>query len=161
MLRRLTGFHMTLLQLLEDHAAEIVDEALVGAQRRDLQHYHESGTELTRQRLQELFDLVMVSLRSNSAAPVHQHAEKIAEERFRTGFGLGEVQTAFNLLEESLWNCVMRDLPPVQLGAALADISTVLGTGKDALARTWVELATRTGSPTLHLENIHKGSTTS
>lgn len=150
---------MTLLQLLDDHAAEIVDEALASAQRMNLQHYQDSGTEATRARLQALFDLTLVALRSNSPAPVRLHAEKIAEERFRTGYGLGEVQTAFNTLEEALWKVVMRDLPPVQLGAALADISTVLGTGKDALARTYVVLATKTGSTSLHLENLHKGST--
>ncbi len=151
---------MTLLSLLEDHAAEIVEDATASAQRVHLQHYADSGVEKTRERLQRLFDLTLESLRVSSPAPVRLHAEKIAEERFRTGFGLGEVQTAFNLLEEALWKCVMRDLPPVQLGAALADISTVLGTGKDALARTYVDLATRTGSPTLHLENLHKGAPT-
>ncbi len=151
---------MTLLQLLEEHSDEIVENALAAAQRARLQHYEDSGPETTRARLQALFELVVESVRTNSSAPVREHAQKVAEERFRTGFGLGEVQTAFNALEESLWKVVMRDLPPVQLGAALADVSTALGSGKDELARTWVTLATRTGSSSLHLENLFKGSMT-
>ena len=151
---------MALIDLLEKHSAEIVDEALAAALAARLRHYETSGAEVTRARLQALFDLALESLRANSPAPVKAHAERVAEERFAAGYGLREVQTAFNVLEEAVWHRVMRELPPAELGRALADVSQVLGAGKDELARAYVALATHTGAPSLHLEAMFKGTVT-
>jgi hypothetical protein len=151
---------MTLLELLQSRGAVIVDDAIAAADRAHLQHYESSGPDATRERFRALFDLVVQSIAVNSPAPIKAHAEVVAEERYRTGFGLGEVQTAFNLLEEASWKWIVRELEPTQLGEALGQVTTVLGAAKDSLSRRYVMLATRTGAPTLRMDAMMKGTTT-
>jgi hypothetical protein len=147
-----------LIQLLEERSKEIVDDASASMQHARMKHYAEAGESTTRQRLQVLFDLMLKSLKEKNLEPVITHAETVAQERFRAGFGLGEVQTAFNVLEETLWTWIVRELPPGQLGEALGLVGTVLGAGKDELARTYVALASRSHAPSLNLEALFRGA---
>jgi len=65
------------------------------------------------------------------------------------------------LLEEAIWKNVLEELDnmtPVELGKALGTISTVCGTGKDTLADTYVMLAGKTGTPSLDIEALFKGT---
>jgi len=50
-------------------------------------------------------------------------------------------------------------VPPERLAESLGLVSTVLGTGKDRLARTYVTLATRTQAPALDLHALFRGTT--
>lgn len=149
---------MELVRRLDGHSADIVNEALAAVQRAHLQHYEESGEAATRARLHALYDLLVLSLRDRNLVPMLAHAEKVAQERFKGGFGLGEVQTAFNVLEEALWKFIVRELPPEELADGLGQVGTVLGAGKDKLARTYVSLATHAQVPTLNMEALFKGA---
>jgi len=66
------------------------------------------------------------------------YAGKLADKRFEAGYDLGEVQTAFNALEEASWQRALADLDPSELADALGLVGTLLGAGKDALARRYV-----------------------
>jgi hypothetical protein len=74
--------------------------------------------------------------------PSTEYADKVAEKRFNAGFDIAEVQTAFNVLEEAIWRVVITQLPTEELLNWAGLIATVLGAGKDTLARRWVALAT-------------------
>jgi hypothetical protein len=69
------------------------------------------------------------------------YIEKMARQRFLSGFELQEVQTAFNVLEECIWKQILVTIPPSGQADALSLVSSVLGSGKDTLARTYVSLA--------------------
>jgi len=86
--------------LLVRQRAEVLDNALVAMERPHLVRYEQSGEEFTRKRLAELFDLVVSALRSRQLGPVSRYCEELAHQRFEAGFGISEVQTAFNVLEE-------------------------------------------------------------
>jgi hypothetical protein len=86
------------------------------------------------------------------------YAEAVAEERFHAGYDLSEVQAAFNALEESIWTRAVAILAPGELAQTLGLVSTALGCGKDALARKYVSLATRTHAPSLDLRALFSGS---
>lgn len=86
--------------------------------------------------------------------PIKEYAAQIAKERFDAGFDLHEVHTAFNTLEEELWNRVTKNIAPENLGEALGLISTVLGAGKEELALSYVTLASKTRTPTLNLTEL-------
>jgi hypothetical protein len=62
------------------------------------------------------------------------------------------------VLEETLWTWIVRELSPGQLGEALGLVGTVLGAGKDELARTYVALASRSHAPSLNLEALFRGA---
>ncbi|MHB8839204.1 MAG: hypothetical protein ACYC7F_09665 [Gemmatimonadaceae bacterium] len=50
------------------------------------------------------------------------------------------------------------ELPPAQYAEALGLMSTVLGAGKDALARTYVSRASKSRAPTLNLQSLFTGA---
>jgi hypothetical protein len=147
-----------LVDLLVQQRSDVLEEAFRSLQRSDSVHYERSGESFTRERLGELFDLVVVAARDRQLEPVRRYCEEIAEQRFDAGFGIGEVQTAFNVLEEAIWARVVNGVPPDELAEAIGLMSTILGFGKDAIARRYVSLASKRHVPTLDLSALFAGT---
>ena len=148
---------MELIGVLNDARAEILEEAAEAIQRSHLGHYKASSEELCH-RLETLFDIVVDCLRSRDLNQVVKYAEQVGRDRFTGGFGIGEVQTAFNVLEESMWHHVVAGVPNAELVESLGLLSTVLGVGKDTLARTYVSLASQEHVPSLDLRALFEGT---
>ncbi|HXQ62813.1 MAG TPA: hypothetical protein VN796_10805 [Acidimicrobiales bacterium] len=148
---------MALIDTLSAARDDVLQQASDSLERTHLPHYEASGTEESRRRLNDLFDLVLVCLTKRDLDPITHYAHRVAEERFGAGFGIAEVQTAFNVLEEAIWRAVIARLPAQELLESAGLIGTVLGAGKDALARTWVASATSTHVPSLDLTALFEG----
>ncbi|MGZ4302810.1 MAG: hypothetical protein ACXVR9_13900 [Gaiellaceae bacterium] len=123
-----------------------------------LKHYDAAGDLEIKRRLEGLLDRLFESLAKQDLSPVVTHAQRIAEERFTSGYDLSEVQTAFNALEAAIWTRVFSALEPDQFAQTLGLVSTILGAGKDALARKYVSLATDTHAPSLDLRALFEGT---
>jgi hypothetical protein len=149
---------MNLYTYLQDHTNDILAEASEGVERAHLRHYEQAGKEHVHQRLRALFVLCMRGVKERNLGPMIAYADEIARERFGAGFDLWEVQTAFNVLEETIWKRILKDLPPVEYADALGLVSTVLGTGKDTLARRYVSLASKSRVPTLNMQSLFTGT---
>jgi hypothetical protein len=149
---------MSIVQLLQNHAGEILDNAYRAISRAHLRNYETSGPEQTRQRLQALYELVLQCVRERNLTPIRVYAKTIAAERFASGFDLWEVQTAFNVLEEAIWLRILKELQPAQFAEALGLVSTILGAGKDTLARTYIGLASKTHAPLLNVQSLFAGT---
>ena len=149
---------MDFVIVLSDAKTQVLDEAAERLARSHLGHYDATSPEEQRRRLEALFDVVVESLRRRMLGPVIEYAEPIANDRFDGGFGIGEVQTAFNVMEESIWRQVTVTVSAPELAEALGLLSTVLGAGKDALARTWVSLASEQHVPSLDLRALFRGT---
>lgn len=149
---------MDLLELLDADKAQILSEATVALERSRLKHYEEAGQQARFDRLEALYDLTVESLRSRDLTPIIAHSERVAEERFEAGFDISEVQTAYNVLEERIWKHVVAQMPPDALPEAIGLLSTVLGRGKDALARQYVSLASHQHMPSLDVGAMFKGT---
>ncbi len=148
----------TLDELLSESEQEVLEDAYAALQRSRASHYEAAGEELTRQRLTDLFRLVVAAIRSRDLGSVGATAEQIATERFHQGFDIGEVQTAFNALEEAMWRRVVAEEPGTDLAEAIGLLSTVLGFGKDALARRYVSLASNRHVASLDLSALFAGT---
>jgi len=135
------GTTMDVAVLLENARPQVLDEAYAALESSHIGHYEAAGEPLTRQRLGDLHDLVVDAIRRRDLTEVTAYSHGVAEERFHSGFDISEVQTAFNCLEESMWRRLVADEPQGELAEAIGLLSTVLGAGKDALARTYVSLA--------------------
>ncbi len=150
---------MDLVQLLETEGEEIVGEASDALSRAHLRHYEASAGEQNRQRVAKLFALALESVRTRDLTPMLDHAHEVARDRFRDGFDLQEVQTAFNVLEEAVWRRITARLAPADYPEAFGLASTVLGAGKQALAVEYVALASRnSGVRSLDLSALFKGT---
>jgi hypothetical protein len=85
------------------------------------------------------------------------YSEGIAVERFNEGYDISEVQMAFNSLEDAMWRRVISAEPPGDLAEAIGLLTTVLGFGKDAVARKYLSLACNRHVPTLDLSALFAG----
>ncbi len=154
---KVRGAIMELSQLLHGHMDEILSEAESSLSRSHLAHYQKEGSEHNRQKLKALYVLAVRAIAEKNLGPMLSYSETIARERYETGFDLSEVQTAFNVLEEAAWRFVVKNLPPVEYGEAIGMVSTVLGAGKDMLARTYVMLASKSRAPSFDLRSMFAG----
>lgn len=149
---------MNLIQLLQERSTEIVDAACQAMARSHAKNYEKAGAEHIHQRIKALYVLTMRAVKERNLGPMVAHVETVARERYNAGYDLWEVQTAFNVLEESIWARIIKELPPSEFGEALGLVSTVLGAGKDTLARRYVSLASKTKAPSLNLQSLFSGS---
>ena len=136
---------------------EIVDEAASALDRAHLTHYAVVDEDERRSRLSRLLELVTTCVRSRDLIPMVDHAQQVATERFHAGYDISEVQCAFNVLEETVWLRLLANVPTSEMVEAVGLLSTVLGAGKDALARTYVSLASKQHVPTLDLSALFQG----
>ena len=120
-------------------------------------HYDAAGPDETQRRLEALYDQLLAAVSSRDLSGIVGYARRLAAERFSSGYDLAEVQGAFNALEEAAWSRLCADLRPEQLELSLGLVSTVLGAAKDALAREYVALASRTHVPSLDMSALFTG----
>lgn len=143
---------------LTDQRTAILDEAFAGLQQLELHHYETAGPDFTRGRLEGLYDLVLGAIAHRDVASVIAYADAVAEERFTAGFDVSEVQLAFNVLEGAMWRAVVPTESPEDLAEAVGLLSTVFGLAKDALARTYVSLASQRHVRSLDLTALFSGT---
>ncbi|MCU0265677.1 MAG: hypothetical protein MUC45_06070 [Actinomycetia bacterium] len=149
---------MDLAEVLLEAETQVLDEAYEALQRSHPTHYEAAGERFTRERLADLFHLVVAAIRDRDLAAVGTYSEQVADQRFNAGFDILEVQTAFNALEEAMWRRVVAEVPAADLAEATGLLTTVLGFGKDALARSYVSLASRRHVPSLDLTALFRGT---
>jgi hypothetical protein len=149
---------VTLDELLATAKPQLLDEAFAALERTHLAHYEDAGEAFTRQRLSNLYDLVVEAIRDRSLTHLIEGSSQIAKERFEGGFDVSEVQSAFNDLEEAMWRRVVVEVPPDGLAEAIGLLSTVVGAGKDALAREYVSMASHRHVPSLDLSALFRGT---
>ena len=145
---------MDLNELLKTQSTEILESATQLLNCAHLKSYDKSSPADNKKRLLNLLTLTQQCVVEKKLLPMKEYAAQIATERFNDGFGLHEVHTAFNALEEEIWTRVSKNIEPEKLGEALGLVSTVLGAGKEELALTYVALASKTRSQTLDLKEL-------
>ncbi len=149
---------MDIIKLLEDNVESIVNESYETIEPVKLHGYTKAGEERTKNKLRNLLDVSIRCIKDKTLIPMLKHTSEIAKERYNAGYDLHEVQTAINALEESIWKRIFKDMKPGQYSEALGLASTVLGAGKDNLATTYVELATKLKSKSINLQELFNGN---
>jgi hypothetical protein len=110
---------MDLKELLKTQSSEILENALQSLNCAHLKSYSKSSQSENKKRLLNLLTLTQQCVVEKKLIPMKEYAAQIAKERFDAGFDLHEVHTAFNALEEELWNRVTKNIAPDNLGEAL------------------------------------------
>ena len=96
-----------------------------------------------RREVRQLFRLVLRCVRAGRAKPIIRPSEQIAAHCYAAGIDLAEVQRSLTVLAEVLWHQLADALAGEQMVQALGLLTAITGAGKDAIARTYVALATR------------------
>ena len=94
-----------------------------------------------RRDVEYLLELVRQCLHQGRSDPIITPSEQLAADCFGAGIDLSDVQAAFVVLQDVLWRHLSAALPGNQQVETLRLVNAILGTGKDALARTYVALA--------------------
>jgi hypothetical protein len=149
---------MDVARMLREAEETILEEACDTLGRSHVTHYEAAGDTFTRQGLRDLFRLVVDAIKDRDLAEMSVFAEQVARRRFDQGFDIAEVQAAFNALEEAMWRHLVDAVEPEELAEAVGLLSTVLGYGKDTLARTYVSLASSRHVPSLDLSALFAGT---
>jgi hypothetical protein len=144
--------------VLSGVADQIVDEAYGELHPSVHPHYDALGEAGTRKALSDLFTLAVQGVQAREAVHMVQHAERIAEERFLAGFDLSEVQASFNALEQAMWRRVIAVEDGSEILASVSVLSSILGAGKDALARVYVHLAAHRHAPHVDVQALYHGT---
>jgi hypothetical protein len=143
-------------ELLRGSADDLVNGAAAELHQARLAHYEAEGVAVLRERLRILLDLTLRCLESRQAEPINDWARRMAHERFAAGYDLLELQTAVNVLEESLWKRILSSIGPEDLAHALGLVNAILGMAKDTLARTYVSLATKSEPPAVNFKELFR-----
>ena len=121
----------------------VIDEAVAALAQRGPAHQQSPGPDGRRRDVRQLFRLVLRCLHAERAKPIIRPSEQIATHCYAAGIDLAEIQGAFDVLAEVLWRHLAGAPADEQLIQALGLLSAIVGAGKDAMARTYVALATR------------------
>ena len=121
----------------------VVGQAVAALEGCHQAHYQLSSPEEHRRYVRDLFELVVQCVREGDAGPIIASCQQIATDRFEAGFDIVEIQGTLNVLEEVLWRHVADSLAGDQRIETLGLVNTILGAGRDALARTYVDRASR------------------
>ena len=148
---------MKIDEILTSNQTEIINEAFAALERSHLKHYNSSRADENWQRLAALFDLTLKAVKTKSLTDMVNYSEKIAKERYDSGFDLHEVHTAYNVLEEAIWNIIIKEAESKNFAEYLGLVSTVLGTGKESLAILYVSLSGNKKIKSLNLIELFKG----
>jgi transcriptional regulator with GAF, ATPase, and Fis domain len=148
---------MKLEEILVNNQTDIINEAFELLQRSHLKHYDSSRADENWQRLAKLLDLTVSGIQTRSLVEMISYSEKVAKERYESGFDLHEVHTAYNVIEEVMWKKVINEIESTKIAEALGLISTILGTGKESLALAYVALASKRKAKSLNLTQLFKG----
>ncbi len=125
----------------------MVGEAVAALERRDQAHRRTASAADRRRYVRDLFGVVVQCVREGGTEPIIASSRRVAADRFAAGFDIAEIQGEFGVLEEVLWRHVVDALAAGQRIEAQRLVSTILGAGRDAVARTYVVLAGQSGSP--------------
>ncbi|MFA7360613.1 MAG: hypothetical protein WC139_06210 [Candidatus Kapaibacterium sp.] len=149
---------MDIISLLEKNKDKVIEESCRQINEVKLKGYTKVGSSITKQKLTSLYKKVIECANKKELIPMLNYTEKIAKERFASGYDLHEVQTAINALEENIWQIIFKNIKPDKLAESLGLVSSILGAGKDNLARNYVALATQTKASTINLQSLLSGS---
>jgi len=133
--------------VLADARDRVVGEALAVLNERDQADCLASSPAERRQDMEHLFELIQRCVHEGHCEPIIGPSQQMAADRFAAGIEIAEIQAAFTVLEDVLWRHLADAVSGDQRLETLRLVSVILGAGRDALARTYVSLASHPGDP--------------
>lgn len=148
---------MEIKELLSKEAMGILETSMVALTKANLQPYKQSPQEENRKRFLKLIHLIIDAVDEKTLVPIQEYAVRVAKERHKNGFCLREVFTAFNVLEEALWKCIIEHTSTAEHAKHLGLVSTILSRGKESLALAYMDLVVEDPNPVRDLSALASG----
>ncbi len=132
---------------LADARDQVVGEALAALDERDQAGCLASSPAERHQDMQHLFELIQRCVHEGHCEPIIGPSQQMAADGFAAGIEIAEIQAAFTVLEDVLWRHLADAISGDQRLETVRLVNVILGAGRDALARTYVSLASHLGDP--------------
>ena len=127
--------HQKLIDILRESEQSIVEKAAVNLGNYRLKQYEMAKLSEIEWWLGALFSALCDSIQQESLKPFLEYSEKLGKLRAEKGFDLKEVQIAYNLLEEHIWEVVLEKGNPKTRVEDLTQIAEIVAAGKDKLTK--------------------------
>ncbi len=100
-----------LINIIQSHKDELVESICVKLEQLSASHYEVIHYEHHLEREEAFIDAFVKSI--NEKEPLHfvQHMQMIAKQRSKEGYEIEEVYQAVDIVEETLWNLFVTELP--------------------------------------------------
>jgi len=121
--------------LLRENEQTIIEKAAVNLGNYRLKNYEMAKLSEIEWWLGALFLALCDSIDKKNLEPFLKYSEKLGKARAEKGFDLKEVQIAYNLLEEHIWEIVLEKGNPKTRVEDLVQISEIVAAGKDKLTK--------------------------
>jgi len=135
----------------------VVGEAVAALELRRHARREASSPDEHRTYVQNLFGLVLQCMREGRTEPIIESSRQTAAARFAADSDIAEVRGAFNALEEALRRQVADSPADDHRIETLGLVNAIFGAGKDALARTYLALASQRDGPLAEPPAPHEG----
>jgi len=157
-MKKLPGATSKLSGLLEKCKDDIINDAANRLTYSHLSHYKAFGIEENKKNLETLYKNIVQCNMKTDVTEIVKYAQDLAQKRFSSGFELFEVQAAFNVLEEIIWQLIIEKLSPSDYAEALRLITTILGVAKESFANTYVTCASKIQIPKIDSSTLFAGT---
>lgn len=141
-----------LYEIMKKHEPALVEYVEKQLRSVHTTHYGTMDAVLLHDRILNLVANFLESMRGDSK-PFVQFVRDITQERISEGFHLRELQTAFTLLEQRAWQIAVEHCNVSDLVRSLSIVTGTVGSGKDELARLYLERSERADRTIVNLES--------
>ena len=149
---------MKLQRIPDINSEEIIKEVYCMIKNKNnLIHYKDTESLLTK-RLNSFYSQLILFMKYNNISQLNKFTEKIAFERFNSGFSLFEVLTVFNIFQTVIWKYISHNFPQKEILSNIAIISTIFGELKDEIACIYVKLSENNKEKSFNTESLFEGT---
>ncbi len=131
-----------LIKIINSHKNELVESICVKLEQLSQSHYEVIHHEQHLEREEAFIDALVRSVRKNEPDHFIRHMRMIAEQRLNEDYEIEEVGQAVDIVEETLWNLFVAELPmQTFLIQALTLLRTRFNQAKNELAKIYLQHA--------------------
>ena len=131
-----------LIQAIKRYKTELIETAANRLQKLDSSHYEMIDYESHLEREEAFLNALLQGLREDPPVSLITFVEQLTAQRLEEGYSLEEFQEAFNIVEETLWDTLVKHF---SCDASLVGMLTIgrkfFRTAKDHIARVYLREA--------------------
>lgn len=130
----------TLIKLIEEHKDELVVRTCNKLQKFSQSHYENVAYEKHLEREELFLNVLLQTLADESSDALPQYVKQLVEERSNEGYNLREIEEAFDIVEDTLWEVLTKYCPLEQsLIEVLAIVRKLIRKAKNSFSQLFFD----------------------
>ena len=141
-----------LIKAIKEHKNELILRVCNRLQKFPHSHYETICYEKHQEREELFLNVILQKLQENNSKPLTQYIEHLVEQRSNEGYSLSEIEEAFDIVEDTLWEVLVKYCPLQQsLIEVLSLVRKLFHEIKNSVAQVFLQDALTTQK---QIENI-------